>query len=240
MITRFSVDNYGMIIGLVLLAIVALLLLFGVAGRVFKSFGVSYPFAYLMVGALIGCAFIPSFKLGSAIFYVGGFVVPVVFAAVFFVLAARYREAWRALVTSFATAALYIAVRLLIEPITSELVTSITLGFLCGAGAYLLGKTKVSALTSVFCGFALGEVISSAVRVYAGEVMRLGARSVFDALIIAAVFSVLLYELVAAIKRATVRRHGRTACENAEASEEFDPERDCDCDSDEYKKYFDE
>lgn len=220
-----------MIIGLVILGIVALLLLFGVAERVFKSFGVSYPFAFVMIGGLIGCAFIPTFTLGGAVAVnTAGFIAPLVLGIVFTVIAARMREGWRAAVTISATTSLYIAVRLLIEPLTSELVTSIVAGFLCGAGAYLIGKTKIAALSSVFFGFFFGELISSAVDIYIyGLPMRLGSAAVFDALVIAAVFSVLLYEMIAGIKRAMRSRNKAALCESAE---EFDP--------DEYKRYFDE
>ena len=43
-----------MIIGLVLCGLVAVLLFVGVAERVFKSFGVAYWLAFVMVGLLIG------------------------------------------------------------------------------------------------------------------------------------------------------------------------------------------
>ncbi len=55
--------------------------------------------------------------------------------------------------------------------------------------------------------------------------------TVLDAVILAAVFSVVLYETVAAIKR-TMNARARRSLAEAEASEEFDPN--------EYKRYFDE
>ena len=50
-----------MVIGLVLLGLTALMLFLGVAKKVFQNFGVPYLAAFVLVGALIGCAFIPSF-----------------------------------------------------------------------------------------------------------------------------------------------------------------------------------
>ena len=61
--------------------------------------------------------------------------------------------------------------------------------------------------------------------------IALGSAAVFDAVILAAVFSVVLYETVAAIKR-TMNARARRSLAEAEASEEFDPN--------EYKRYFDE
>ncbi len=143
------------------------------------------------------------------------------FASVLFFLAVRRREAWRALVSMTAALAVYVAVRLLIDPITSATVTVIVAGFLCGAVAYLTAKTELAALAAVFAALPVGDVISIA----------LGSAAVFDAVILAAVFSVVLYETVAAIKR-TMNARARRSLAEAEASEEFDPN--------EYKRYFDE
>ncbi len=221
--------NRVMIIGLVLLGLVAVLLFFGVAERIFKSFGVKYWLAFVMVGALIGCAFIPSFAIGKVTFNVAGFIAPVVFAIIFFVLARRTHEVWRALIALSAVTALFVGIWLLIEPITSDTVSVLIVGFLCGAIAFLVAKTKLAALAAVFGGIPTGEIISAAVNVYVSDApMRFGNAAAFDAVILAAVFAVALYEAVAAIKRAMNAR----AAVTAETAEEFDP--------DEYKRYFDE
>ena len=221
---------YSMIIGLILLGSVAVLLFFGIAERVFKSFGVAYWLAFIMVGVLIGSAFIPSFRIGVVTVNAAGFIAPAAFAVVFFVIAVRTREHYRAIVAASAVAASYVAVRLLVEPIASPVVTAIVVGFLCGAIGFLVGKTKLAALASIFAGFPIGEGISTAVGAFLPSVeMRLGSAAMFDALIIAAVFSVAMFEAIAAIKRTMNAR--RTAV-LAETAEEFDP--------DEYKRYFDE
>ncbi len=222
-----------MIIGLVLLGLVAVLLFFGVAERVFKSFGVAYWLAFVIVGLLIGCAFIPSFKIGSVVFNVAGFIAPLLFAAVFFFITWRTRETLHALATTSVVAAMFIAVQLLLGPITNDTVTVIISGFLCGAIGYLVGKTKLAALAAVFLGMPIGEVVASAVsmRVY-GTPMEFGTPATFDAVILAAVFSVVLFESIAAIKRTMNAKARNKAATQAEIAEEFDP--------DEYKKYFDE
>lgn len=219
-----------MIIGLVLCGLVAVLLFFGVAERVFKSFGIAYWLAFVLVAVLIGSAFIPSFKIGAVSFNVAGFVAPLVFAVIFIVLCVRTREITHALVAFTAVAALFVAVWLLIEPITNDTVTVIIAGFLCGATAFLVAKTKLAALAAVFLGMPVGEIVSSTVGVFVyGAPMRFGSPAMFDAIILAAVFAVVLFEAIAAIKR-TMNARARKL--SAEAAEEFDP--------DEYKKYFDE
>lgn len=222
-----------MIIGLILLGSVTVLLFFGVAERVFKSFGVTYWLAFVMLGVLIGSAFIPSFTVGSVTFNVAGFFAPLLFSAVFFFLAVRTREHLRAIVTTSVVAALFVSIDLLVSPVASDTVTAIIIGFLCGAVAYLVGKTKLAGLAAVFLGMPIGEVISSAVGLYVyGTEMRFGTAATFDAVILAAVFAVALYEAVAAIKRTVNARARARSGVPAEAAEEFDAE--------EYKKYFDE
>lgn len=221
-----------MIIGLVLLGIVAVLLFFGVAERVFKSFGIAYWLAFVMVGLLIGCAFIPSFSIGSVKINVAGFIAPVVFASVFYFLAVRAGEGWHAIVATSTVAALYIATELLIGPIADGTVTALVSGFLCGASTYLVGKSKIAALAAVFAGFPIGEIGAALVSAYAyGDAMRLGTAAAFDACVLAAVTAVALFETIAAIKR-TVAARARRARGEAEAANEFD--------ADEYKRYFDE
>ena len=223
-----------MIIGLVLCGLVAVLLFFGVAERVFKSFGVAYWLAFIMIGLLIGSAFVPSFAIGGVVFNVAGFIAPVVFAVVFYVLAARTREVSRAVVTTAVTVALTVSVRLIISPLVGDVVSVLIVGFLVGAVAYLVSKTKLAALAGVFSGVPIGEIIASAVNVYVYSApMQIGSAATFDAVILAAVFAVVLFEAIAAIRRTmSTRRHRRTAAMMSEQGEDFD--------SDEYKRYFDE
>ncbi len=221
-----------MIIGLVLLGITALLLFFGIARRVFANFGVPYLLAFVLVGVLIGSAFIPTFFIGSVSINAAGFIAPLAFSVMFLLLAKRTREMWHAVVALSAAAAVYVAVLLLIAPITSATVTVISAGFLCGAVAYLVGKTELGALAAVFAGLPLGEAIASLVNYFSmGSGIALGTAATFDSVILAAVFAVVLCEAIAAIRRTMNTRARKNALE-AETAEEFDP--------DEYKRYFDE
>ena len=222
-----------MIIGLVLLGLTAVLLFFGIAERVFKSFGVAGWLAFVMVGVLIGCAFIPTFTVGVVEFNVAGFFAPLLFAAVFFALAFRMREVRRAVVVTAVTAALFIPSVLLIAPITSNTVCVIIIGFLCGAVDYFVGKTKIAALCGIFLGMPIGDVISSAVGMYVyGTPLRFGAPATFDAVILAAVTAVVIFESVSAIKRTMNHRTKSRAAVDVELAED-------NVDRDEYKKYFD-
>lgn len=211
------------------MGLTVILLFFGIAKKIFKSFGIAYWLAFVIVGVLIGCAFIPTFYIGGVKVNVAGFIAPILFAGVFFFLAVRVREGGRAAVTTTAVFATCIASELLLEPVTSATVTVIVNGFLCGAVAFLVGKTKLSALCAVFLGLPLGDVVAAAMGTYVyGNAMRLGSPAMFDSVILAAVIAIALFETVAAIKRAIGTKNKALA----EVAEEFDP--------DEYKRYFDE
>ena len=218
-----------MIIGLVLLGLVVVLLFLGIAQRVFKSFGLSYWLAFVVVGALIGSAFIPTFTANGVSVCVAGFITPIIAAAVFFVLSYRSGDLWRAVITWAAVLASYVAVWVILPRFLGGTATAAISGVLCGIVAFAVGRTRVSVLASTFGGMALGDIIASAVSVYAyGNVLRIGAAAAFDAIIIASVLAVGMFEATSAIKRAVnVRNRALT-----EVAEEFDP--------DEYKKYFDE
>lgn len=219
-----------MLVGLILLGIVAALMFFGVCGRVFKNCGMPFPLAFCVVGLLIGGAFIPAINAGGAVIGVAGFIIPVVISAVFIFLASRRRELIRSFITAVIVTAVYTAVRLLLDIIAPISVTVTVQGLLCGFAAYLVGKTELAGLSGVFLGVPLGEVATNVTNYFAyGEIMRFGGSSAFNALVIAAVFSVVLYEIVYAVKHTAHLKRRRAA---AEVAEEFDPN--------EYKKYFDE
>lgn len=223
-------NNRGMIIGLVLLGLIVVLLFFGIAQRVFKSFGISYWLAFIVVGALIGSAFIPTFYSNGVSVCVAGFIAPVIAATAFFVLAYRSGDIWRAVVAFAATLAAYVAVWVVLPQLVGETATAVISGGLCGIVAFATSKTRASVLSATFGGMAVGDVLASVVSAYAyGGMPRVGAAATFDAIILASVLAVAAFEATAAIRRAIVIRNRAAACE---AAEEFDP--------DEYKKYFDE
>ncbi len=219
-----------MIVGLILLGLVAALMFFGVCGRVFKNCGMPYPLAFGIVGLLIGGAFIPAIEAGDAKIGAAGFIIPLAISAVLIYLASRRRELWRSIVTAVTVTAVYTSVELLLDLIAPGAVTVTVQGLLCGFVAYIVGKTELAALNGVFLGVPLGQVATGVTGVFAyGESMSLGGGDAFNVAVIAAVLSVVLYEIVYAVKH---RVHARRRREALEASEELDP--------DEYKKYFDE
>lgn len=217
----------GMIIGLVLLALTALLMFFGAAKKVFDNYGIGYWIAFVAVGILIGCAFIPTFDTGAVTLNIAGSIAPIVFSVSFFLLARRTHEVWRGLVAFSVVASTYVATDLLLGLVANATVTTIVAGTLCGGAAYLVGKTRLASLCGVFSGVPIGDIISSAVGVAArGEKFAIGSFAAFDAAVLAAVVAVAIFAAVAAIRRALAERS------KTPSPSPFDP--------DEYKRYFDE
>ena len=218
-----------MLVGLILLGIVAALMFFGIVGRVYKNCGMPYPLAFGVVGLLLGGAFIPAIRVNGATIGAAGFIVPLAISGVFIYLASRRRELMRSFVTAVTVTAVYTSVELLLGLIASDAVTVTVQGLLCGFVAYLVGKTELAALNGVFLGVPLGEIATGVTGYFAyGQAISFGGASAYNTLVIAAIFSVVLYEIVYTVKH-TVYTKRRAA---TEASEEFDPN--------EYKKYFDE
>ncbi|MCH5162837.1 MAG: hypothetical protein J1G38_05050 [Clostridiales bacterium] len=218
-----------MIIGLVVLGCVVVLLFFGITQRVLNSFGVAYWLAFIVIGALIASAFVPSFAIYGVSVSVSGFIVPSAVAVLFFAISGRAREAGHSAVTASAVLAVYVAVELLLAPVVNATVIAVVAGISCGAIAYVVGKTELVSVAGVFTGVVTGDVVAAVVEHFSyGSAMRLGSYGSFDAIVLGAVFSVILFEAVAAVKR----RLNAKRSVMAETAEEFDP--------DEYKKYFDE
>lgn len=218
-----------MIVGLVLLGCVTVLLIFGIAQRVFTSFGVAYWLAFVLVGVLIASAFIPAFTVNGARISASGFLAPLAVGFVFLFLSLKTRETGHAVVAASAVLAVFLAIDLLLYPIVADGYVAVIEGVLCGGIAFLVGKTKLASLFGVFFGVPLGVLSAEVVKIVSvGSQMRLGSAHVFDCVIIAAVLAVVISETVTAVKRHNNAKRKVIA----EVAEEFDP--------DEYKKYFDE
>lgn len=196
-----------MTIGLILLAIVAILIFFGVAERFFRKIGVPGWVAFLLVLALSLGAIFPSIRIGSVFsMNVGGFLIPLVAITVFMIMMGFKREMLRTMFAAIAVASVAVATRMLIPSNSTGMVvtSSVIIGFLGGAVAYLIGMSRLATLAAAMSGIVIGDVITSLVYYFAidGSPIALGSRGVFDSLIIASVFGVVLVEAIAGMKRA--------------------------------------
>jgi len=219
-----------MTIGLIILALASVLIFFGATERFFRRLGIPNWLAFLLVLALIIGAVIPSVTIGRFSMSVGGFLVPIVIMIVLDVIMGISPELLKTAVATLAAAAVALSVRILLRPINGGMIigSSLIVGFIGGAVAYLIGGTRLSTLSAVMGGIILGDILTNLVYVFGIGNMSfsLGSRGVFDSIIIAAVFGIALYELVAIAKRSVGNNKLKNSSLNFESGSDIYTEDD--------------
>lgn len=195
-----------MIIGLIILGILAVLVFFGATERFFRKMGIANWLAFILVLALVAGAVVPEIGIGGAFtMNIGGFIVPVVLTVALAVLIGWNQELFRCGVATLAVASAAIAARMLIMPVSAGLTVtaSVIVGFVGGAVAYIIARTRLATIAASLGGIVLGDIVTSLVYRYFvdGSAVALGTRGVFDSLVIAAVFAILLVEVVGTIRK---------------------------------------
>jgi|GEM_PF-712656 len=194
-----------MTIGLIILGVVSILTFFGLMERFFIKLGIKSWIALILVVGLVVGAVVPAIRFGEMLsINIGGFIAPVIVMIVLLSIAKNRSEAFRAVIAMLAVASVAVATRMLLNPLNASLIlaASLIIGFVGGAAAFLAGHTRVATVSSAIGGIILGDLIIGLIRFFAGgEPIGLGTQGVFDSLIIAGVFGLLLCEAIQAIKR---------------------------------------
>ena len=219
-----------MTIGLVILGIIAVLIFFGVTEKFFRKIGMSNPLAFLLVLALVAGAVAPNIRIGSAFeMNVSGFLIPIVLVVIFSVMIGLNSDLTRAYLAMIAVAGVAVATGMLINVTTlaGQITASVIMGFVGGAVAYLIAMTRLSTLIASIGGIVIGDIIVSLLNYYvvptvAVSSVSLGTQGTFDAIILAAVFGIIMVEAVAAMKRTVNRKRVAKSALNMEISEEND------------------
>jgi len=220
-----------MTIGLIILGVVAILAFFGLLERFFIKLGLKSWVALILVLGLVVGAVVPPIVFGTALsISIGGFIAPLVVVIVLLGVAKNRSESFRAVVAMLAVASVAVATRMLLAPLNASLIlaASLIIGFVGGASAFLAGHTRVASVSSAIGGIILGDVIIGLIRFFVGgDMVVLGAQGVFDSLIIAAIFSLLVCEAIGAIKRVNLEKRGARVMRGrelamAEAAEDED------------------
>ena len=216
--------NFLMTIGLVTLGIVAVLMFFGAAEKYFDRLGLTSWLTFLLVLALIIGAVMPEVAVGSFVMTISGFAVPLVVFVILLTLAAKSGNALRTVLALVIVAMSTVALRLLIgvNSATLVLVSSLLIGFVGGTLAYLAAGSRIGTLAGAIGGCVLGDVVSAGfMRMFYGvETYTIGGFGIFDSLVIAAVFGLVVAELVSAVRRMTENRRAAARGLDAEAGED--------------------
>ena len=219
-----------MTIGLVILGIVAILIFFGVAEKFFRKIGMSNPLAFLLVLALVIGAVVPNIRIGSSFeMNVSGFLIPIVLVVLFSAMIGFNSDLARAYLAMIAVAGVAVATGMLIGTTTlaGQITASVILGFVGGAVAYLIAMTRLSTLIASIGGIVIGDIIVSLLNFFVVPsatqgVVSLGTQGTFDAIILAAVFGIIMVEAVSAMKRTMNRKRVAKSALSMEISEEND------------------
>lgn len=202
------------IIGLVLLGIAALMILFGLLRNAFEHHRLSRLWSLIFILAIIGTLFIPNIVVNDVFrFNIGGFVIPLIAAIAMMFRFESAGEFLRAVTSIILVAGLTLGMFWLMPMNTGvmRVLTAILVGLVAGGISYLVGRS------------ARGAIMSSVLGIYGAQALMfwilwmtdrpnamldLGVGFYFDAIVIAAVTSFILVEVVR-LARGSVARHTR-------------------------------
>ena len=207
-----------MSIGLILLAAVSVLVLFGVAQRVLDKMQLSDRAALLITAAIFFGGLIPDIRLGRVAINLGGAAVPLGVCVWLLIKTDTRKEFWRAVGGSVLTAAIVFFLSRVMpnEPEEISLDPNYVYGLVGGAAAYLLGRSRRAAFICGVLGVVLADIAVALINWSRGigQTLRLGGAGAMDTVVISGLIAVLLAELVGEILERMARPNRR---ENADA-----------------------
>ncbi len=202
-----------MSVGLILLAIVSALVLFGLAQRVLDKMRLTDRQALFIAALLFVGGLIPNIGFGRVEVNLGGAVVPFAVCVWLLVKAGTKKEFWRTIIGSLLTAVAVYLLGMLMpnEPEQIAFDPNYVYGLVGGAVAYLLGRTRRGAFVCGVLGVLLADVAVAVVNWSGGLDQRLvlGGAGAFDTIVVSGILAVLLCELVGEIIERFTRRNRR-------------------------------
>lgn len=191
-----------MAIGLTLLAVVSVLVLFGLAHRVLDRMYLSDKGALLFLGGMVVGSYIDiplSRGVNPVTVNVGGALLPIGLAAYVLGRAGTAWEKWRAILAAAATTAIIYALSKYVN--FGEKVMPIEPLYLwaaiAGLAAYLVGRSRRTAFISATSSLILLDVVHAVESSITGvrSPTRIGGAGAFDSIVLAGILAVLLTEI---------------------------------------------
>ena len=210
-----------MSVGLILLAGVTALVLFGVAQRVLDRMHLTDKAALIIAALIFLGGLIPDIRIGRVAVNLGGAVVPFGVCVWLLIKTDTRQEFGRAVWGSVLTAvAVYALGKLLpAEPEEMTLDPHYLYGLAGGAIAYLLGRSRRAAFICGVLGVILADTAVAVINWRNGieTTLRLGAAGAMDTVVISGLLAVLLSELVGELLERAARANGQEPSPNLEA-----------------------
>ena len=209
-----------MSVGLILLAGVTALVLFGVAQRVLDRMHLTDKAALIIAALIFLGGLIPDIRIGRVAVNLGGAVVPFGVCVWLLIKTDTRQEFGRAVWGSVLTAvAVYALGKLLpAEPEEMTLDPHYLYGLAGGAIAYLLGRSRRAAFICGVLGVILADTAVAVINWRNGieTTLRLGAAGAMDTVVISGLLAVLLSELVGELVERAARANGQEPSPNLE------------------------
>lgn len=203
-----------MSVGMILLAIVSVLVLFGVGQRVLDKMQLSDRAALILMAVIFFGGLIPDIRLGMVSVNIGGALAPVCVCVYLLIKADTKKEVARALIGSLLTAGAVYALSFLMpdEPEQIVIDPNYVYGLAGGAVAYILGRSRRAAFICGVLGVLLADTLVAVINWQNGvnQMLYLGSGGAMDVVVLSGLIAVLLAELVGEI----MERMARPAHEN--------------------------
>ena len=197
-------------IGLILLAVVSALVLFGVAQRVLDKMQLTDRAALLIAALIFAGGLAPDIRIGRVAVNLGGAVVPLGVCVYLLIKTDTSKEFWRAILGSVLTAGAVFALGRFLPNEPEQIVfdPNYLYGIVGGIIAYALGRSRRAAFICGVLGVVLADIAVAVVNWLGGlsQTLTLGGAGAMDVVVISGLLAVLLSEFVGEIYERIVRQ----------------------------------
>ena len=203
-----------MTMGLILLAVMAIVLMFPFGRNAFRGLGLAQWAGFLVIIAFAIGIIVPNIRLSEMTrVSVGGFILPIIASIVLAVMLARNNALLRGIVAMLAVVALTTGLLLVMPTRTMGLrvLTSIVIGIIAGAVGFIIGRTRSASVFSVLSGVAVGNLIYSLIDYFfiSGSTVILGSSVVYNAIFVSVLFALVVAEASVVMERSGSVRYRR-------------------------------
>ena len=200
-------------IGLVLLAVVSVLVLFGVTQRVLDRMQLTDRAALIITAAIFFGGLLPNLEIGRVSLNIGGALVPLGVCVYLLIKTDTQREFFRAVLGSILTAGLVFALSRVMpdEPEKITVDPNYVYGIAGGVAAYVLGRSRRAAFICGVMGVLLADIAQGVINWTKGidQTLMLGGAGALDVVVLSGLIGVLLSELMGELIERVVRRDRR-------------------------------
>ncbi len=202
-----------MSIGLILLAAVSVLVLFGVAQRVLDKMQLTDRAALIIAAVIFFGGLVPDIRIGRVAINLGGAVAPLGVCVWLLIRTDTAKEFWRAVIGSVITGTLVFLLGRILpnEPENIVIDPNYVYGLVGGVVAYVLGRSRRAAFICGVLGVLLADTAVAVVNWANGlsQTLTLGGAGAMDVVVISGLLAVLLAELMGEIIERLARPHRR-------------------------------